>query len=328
MMLFCNLCTNPYRNLATEEVMMDHGPEELLMLWRNEPSVILGINQNAYAEVNTAYAQAQGIRVVRRLTGGGAVFHDLGNVNYTFITSDVQGGSLNFQRFCEPVIAVLRRMGIPAERSGRNDLLLEGRKISGTAQCVRNGRMMHHGTLLYAADFSRMEGVLRADAEKLESKGIRSVRSRVCNLRSWLEAQGRDPGTLPDASGFMAQLAAELGGESWQPGEELCREMDRLTREKYETWEWNYGRSKQCATTRKKRFPFGSLEAGWTLDGGVLTELSLSGDFFGEWPVQELCGALRGTRCEPQALRDALAQIPVERYIFGATAEDILSLLL
>ena len=164
--------TDPYFNLAMEEYLIDTaGDEEIFILWRNEPSVIIGRNQNAFSELDVSFAREHDIKVVRRLTGGGAVFHDLGNINYTFISPDIDGGSLNFARFCEPIVRALRALGLDASLSGRNDILAEGRKVSGTAQCVRSGHVMHHGTLLWDADFSAMAGVLRPDTESLPQRG-------------------------------------------------------------------------------------------------------------------------------------------------------------
>lgn len=153
MIIYHNDCTEPYENMATEEYLLDSaGKEDIFMLWRNEPAVIIGRNQNAYAEINLETAERKNIKIVRRLTGGGAVFHDLGNLNYTFISSDIENGTLNFARFCDPIIAALRELGLKPE-VGQKILPWTGFKVSGTAQCVRNGHIMHHGTLLWSGRF-------------------------------------------------------------------------------------------------------------------------------------------------------------------------------
>ena len=178
--------TDPYFNLASEQYLLDTENDEVFMLWRNEKAVIIGRNQNAYAEINKPFVDEHGIKVVRRLTGGGAVFHDLGNVNFTYIVPRSDCPTLDFERFSRPVINALRGLGVEAELSGRNDITVDGRKISGNAQCVYNNKVMHHGTLLFSADMSQMAGALNVDEEKIKSKGIKSVRARVCNLSEYL----------------------------------------------------------------------------------------------------------------------------------------------
>lgn len=324
--------TDPYFNLAMEEYLIDTaGDEELFILWRNEPSVIIGRNQNAFSELDVSFAREHGIKVVRRLTGGGAVFHDLGNINYTFISPDVEGGSLNFARFCEPIVRALRALGLDASLSGRNDILAEGRKVSGTAQCVRSGHVMHHGTLLWDADFSTMEGVLRPDTEKLSAKGIKSVRSRVGNIRSLLAEIGderRSDVPAPDSVlGLGEYLYSSFPNAPVPLSARQLEEIGALADAKYRTWDWNFGSSKQYAAERRRRFPFGSVCIRYTLSGGIIEEIDISGDFFGAGSVQQLCSCLVGTRCEREALLSALGGVTGE-YIFGASDEELADMLL
>lgn len=323
--------TDPYFNLAMEEYLIDTaGDEEIFILWRNEPSVIIGRNQNAFSELDVSFAREHDIKVVRRLTGGGAVFHDLGNINYTFISPDVDGGSLNFARFCEPIVRALRALGLDASLSGRNDILAEGRKVSGTAQCVRSGHVMHHGTLLWDADFSAMAGVLRPDTEKLAAKGIKSVRSRVGNIRALLAELGderQSDVTVPDSVlGLGEYLYSSFPGEPVPLSERQLEEIGALADAKYRTWNWNFGSSKQYAAEKRRRFPFGSVCVRYTLSGGIIEEIDISGDFFGAGSVQQLCSSLVGTRCERDALLTALDGRTGE-FILGATDEDIADLL-
>lgn len=324
--------TDPYFNLAMEEYLIDTaGDEEIFILWRNEPSVIIGRNQNAFSELDVSFAREHDIKVVRRLTGGGAVFHDLGNINYTFISPDVDGGSLNFARFCEPIVRALRALGLDASLSGRNDILAEGRKVSGTAQCVRSGHVMHHGTLLWDADFSAMAGVLRPDTEKLAAKGIKSVRSRVGNIRALLAELGderQSDVTVPDSVlGLGEYLYSSFPGEPVPLSERQLEEIGALADAKYRTWNWNFGSSKQYAAEKRRRFRFGSVCVRYTLSGGIIEEIDISGDFFGAGSVQQLCSSLVGTRCERDALLTALDGRTGE-YILGATDEDIADLLI
>lgn len=334
MKIIVNNHTNPYFNLACEEYLLDNVPGELFMLWRNEPSVIIGRSQNAFAELNLEFIREHNIKVVRRLTGGGAVFHDLGNVNFTYIVAREGAETLDFERFTQPVIEALRKLGVPAELSGRNDIVVraggELRKISGNAQCVRPAvfaaggvdRIMHHGTLLYSADMSKLAGALNVDPDKIKAKGIKSVRSRVANIADFLADEYRGM----DAVRFMEFMLGETPGERVElsPADEAA--IQRLADEKYSAWDYTLGSSKQYSVTRKKYFEFGTVEVGLDSDCGVICELNIRGDFFGVRDVAELCRRLRGVRLEHDELIKALDG--VSDYILGATPAEIASLIL
>ena len=230
---------NPYYNLAFEEYVLCHRTQgDYLLLWQNDNTIVVGQNQNTEAEINRAFVEQHHINVVRRSTGGGAVYHDLGNLNYSFIT-DVGDDGISIRRFTEPVVAALRSLGLNAEASGRNDILVEGRKVSGTAQRRHGGRILHHGTLLFDANPGMVAGALNVDPEKFRSKSTKSVRSRIGNIRDFLPNDMELPA-------FWAYLKDALSGGGLTPGAlsagELA-EVDRLKREKYDTWEWNYSRS-------------------------------------------------------------------------------------
>lgn len=325
MILIRSSVTDPAFNLAAEEYHLSRAPEdgEVCMLWRNAPAVILGHGQNAYTELDIPYVEAHDIAVIRRLTGGGAVFHDLGNINYTFIS---RGEALDFARFTRPVLDALAALGIEASLSGRNDLTVGGRKISGSAQCVKNGFVLHHGTLLFDADLSVLAAALRPDPEKLAAKGVASVRSRVCNLRPLLP-EDRDM----DAPAFLAyledELAALTGGVIRERTAEETAAVAALREEKYARWEWNYGRSPKCAFLRKKRFPFGTVEVGYDLVSGRLSGVTVHGDFFGTADVAAAENALCGCRFDRGEIAAALTRADVASCIAGSTAEEIAALI-
>lgn len=321
---------SPCRNLAAEEYLTDHADGDVFMLWRNGRSVIIGRNQNAWAEINTDYARENGITVVRRLTGGGAVFHDPGNVNYTFITDAAEDAGIDFAGFTAPMIKALRSLGINAELNGRNDITADGVKISGNAQCRRRTpegrtRILHHGTLLYDADLTSLAGVLRPDPAKLSTKGIRSIASRVNNIR----ALG---GLSMTTEEFMAYLTAfaesEFGGRAEYgvtPAE--ADAIAALTEAKYATWEWNFGKSPEHEENRRRRFQWGTAELGYTVKQGVIQSITLTGDFFGTEDTAILTDALTGCRFTPDAVSAALSEIPVSAVISGAATEDVVDLL-
>ncbi|MDD4772478.1 MAG: lipoate--protein ligase [Eubacteriales bacterium] len=320
MLILRNNSVNPYFNLAAEQYLLDSDYNNILILWRNSPAVIIGQNQNAYAEVNDAYIREHNIALVRRLTGGGAVFHDLGNINYTFITPQTEGGALDFRRFCMPVIEALRNLGADAGMSGRNDIVIGGRKISGTAQCVRNEKTMHHGTLLFSADLSYMSGSLNVNAEKLNSKGIKSVSSRVGNIADLTEIK-------MNVTDFMDYLEGFFGGEQMTLTAGMTGEIQRLADSVYSTWEWNYGKSKAFEISRKRYFAFGLVEINLTLGGGIIRDIQITGDFFGRYAVAGLENTLRGTRCEYQNIVNILRGCDINSFIMGASEEDIAELM-
>ena len=323
MTIFRTSSTDPCFNLAAEEYLIDNFRDDVFMLWRNSPSVIIGRSQNAWAELDASFAADNGIAVVRRLSGGGAVFHDLGNVNFTFITDD-DGSAPDFSRFCRPIIGALSGFGVEAELSGRNDIISRGVKISGNAQAHRSGRVLHHGTLLYSADLAGMAGALRVNADKLRSKGVKSVRSRVGNLKD-LYGLSMTPEEFMEAlERSAAEMYPDAVSRPFSPEETDA--IGRLADLKYRSWEWNWGQSKQLDATRSGYFPFGLLRVDYSLDGGIISDISMSGDFFGRREISGLEDALRSRRMTREDILDAAGDI--EEYITGAVPEDLASLML
>ena len=325
--------TDPYFNMAAEEYLLENETRDVFMLWRNNNAVVIGKNQNTWAEVNVPFTEAHGITVVRRLSGGGAVFHDLGNVNFTYITAHDPARGIDFRPFLEPILRALASLGVVAEADGRNDIVVSGAKISGNAQCVHrlpNGgqRLLHHGTMLFSSDLSRLTEALRVAPEKIRAKGVASVRQRVTNLT--------------DVSGFpeemsvekfmdhLARTAVSAEAELIPLTEEETAGIQTLRDKKYATWEWNFGVSLRHETEKTCRFPFGTLHASYTAKGGEIESLRLFGDYFGQRPVSELENALIGISLRADALTAALSALsaPVEEYIHGASVEDILHLIL
>ncbi|HEY4565848.1 MAG TPA: lipoate--protein ligase, partial [Savagea sp.] len=234
--------TDPRMNLAIEEYAvktMDVDKDSYLLFYVNEPSIIIGKNQNTIEEINTSFVEDHGIHVVRRISGGGAVYHDHGNLNFSFITKDDGDSFRNFAKFTEPVIEALAQLGVKAELLGRNDILVDGKKISGNAQFATKGRMFSHGTLMFDTEIDTVVKALRVKKDKIESKGIKSIRSRVANISDYLE----EPMTI-DA--FKREiLKSVFGGEEniqyveWT--EDDWDNIRKLSEEKYQQWEWNYG---------------------------------------------------------------------------------------
>lgn len=325
MIIIKNKNTDPYFNIASEEYLADNLNDDVFMLWQNTKSVIIGKNQNAFAELDRTFIDTHGIKVVRRLTGGGAVFHDIGNVNYTFITRKGEN-SLDFARFCSPVIAALKELGVNAELTGRNDIAVDGFKVSGNAQCVRGERFIHHGTLLFDANLSEMAGALRPDPLKLQSKGINSVRSRVANLRPLL-ANPLDTGEfITFIENYVTANAAIT--EIRTLTEEEQTGIQHLADTKYSSWEWNFGGSKSYSRRECRRFPFGTVETELEVTEGRITAICILGDFFGTREITELEALLIGTRFDPDDIRILLDVCGIGDFIAGASAGEITALMM
>jgi len=309
-----NPSTDPWYNMSFDEYCLEQYPSDdsFFYLWRNRPSVIIGLNQNAYSEVNLGYLQAHNIRLARRVTGGGAVYHDLQNLNYTVIGRDASP---------EPVVAALRALGVPAELTGRNDIFVEGRKVSGYARRLWRDRQIIHGTLMYDVDLDTLAQVLDVPGSKLAVKGIASVKSRVANLKDYLPQ-------FASLDGLQAALQEILaGGDAELPFDDARRAaVQRLSDEKFSTWDWIYGQSREADLVRRGRLACGTVEARLCLDRGVLTAVEFGGDFLGGLPAAQLAQRLAGVRFERAALRTALDAAEVSNYFDGVGSEALLDL--
>lgn len=323
MRIYWNPEQDPAYNLALEETMLRrlHGPA--LMLWRNGPSVIIGRNQNAMAEVDCEAVRALGIPVVRRMTGGGAVYHDTGNLNYSCFADHNGDSFARFDIFAEPVISALRSFGIQSEFTGRNDILVDGKKVSGTAKMFAGDRVLFHGTLLFRTDISTLTRVLTPDPDKVSFKGIRSVSARVGNLGDLL------PGLSPsEFTERMLRALLELHGmSSPDPLPEDCmREARALADSKYRTWAWNFGSSPAYDYRKKARFPGGSVTLELAVSRGRIDSARITGDFFGQRPASELEALLKSVEFRPDAVRRALTGVRIDDFMLGVSMEDFLSL--
>lgn len=319
--------TDPAWNLAVEEYVFDHLPKDRMyvMLWQNDHAIIIGKHQNTLAQINEAYVREQGIRVVRRLSGGGAVYHDMGNLNFTII-ADAGGDALDFGRFCDMVIRALDKAGVRAERNGRNDMTIDGKKFSGNAQYIRSGRVMHHGTILFDSNASVLEGALQVDPEKIQAKGVKSVRSRVTNVRPYLP---RDMTLARFRALLLESILEQFPGKEYTLTEEDLAVIRTLKERRYDTWEWNFGNSPACSVRKKARFEgCGTVEAYLELDKGRIKAVSFRGDFFAAEDPAGLAKVLEGCPLEEEALLDALKGLEVSRYFMGLDAKGLVKLLL
>ncbi len=320
---------NPYFNLALEEYLLKEldFKDDLFMLWQNSPAIIVGRNQNTWDEINHEFVKAKGIAVVRRLTGGGAVYHDLGNLNFTFIVRGQRTGHYDFESFARPVVAALRSLGVAAEFAGRNDILVAGKKVSGNAQYRHGDSFLHHGTLLFDSDMSNLVRALHVGQEKLVAKGVASVRSRVTNIKEHL------PGPL-EMEEFKAALVKavfqEVGAQKaeYHLSERDFARVEDLVRTKYGTWEWNYGASPGYGLRKSGRFDWGKLEVLLDIRDGKIAGCKIYGDFFGKEEISGLEECLINLPFQEAALRRALEKADPSSYVNGLDVDSMVGLLI
>ncbi len=306
-----------YFNLASEEYLLKQTDGYYFYLWINDPSVIIGINQNAIEEVNLAYTEKAGIKVVRRLTGGGAVFHDNGNLCYTVIApyNDTENA---YKKFTAPIIEYLNSLGIKAEFSGRNDITVSGQKISGNAQTVYQNRIMHHGTLLFSSDMSRLANSLNPSKLKMQSKGIKSVRARVTNILEHIEKEM----TISEFKEGLKKVFLKSATE-YEFTEEDLASINKLKEEKYSTYEWNIGRSPKGENEFSYKFPFGIFKLTFDTKNGLIENANIHGDFFSHKDINGFTVQLNGVKFNREELLKAF--IGIDKYIVGASGEEIIN---
>lgn len=318
--------TDPRINLAIEEYALKNLDinETYLLFYINESSIIIGKNQNTVEEINTEYVENKGIHVVRRLSGGGAVYHDLGNLNFSFITKDDGESFHNFRKFTEPVVEALKKLGVNAELSGRNDLLAEGRKISGNAQFSTRGRMFSHGTLLFNSEMDHIVSALRVKKDKIESKGIKSIRSRVANISEFLTEKIaiEEFRSLLLKFIFIGEEISEyvLTEEDW-------KNIHQLSKERYQNWDWNYGKSPKFNLQHSHRFPVGQIDVRLDVNKGIIENCKIYGDFFGVGDVGELENMLTNVRYEKSTLEAALKDMDTTHYFGKVSKEEFINLI-
>jgi len=325
MILYIGRSTDPTLNLALEECFLREYEEEVFMLWQNDNTIVVGKNQNTLAEIDLDYVKTNGIRVVRRITGGGAVYHDMGNLNFTYIANCEGEWESDFSRFATPVISALSKLGIKAEVSGRNDIVVDGKKFSGNAQTIVGNRLLHHGTILFNADVSVLSKALTPDPEKIQSKGIKSVSSRVVNLSELLPG-GIDAARL--ASLICDEVREMFGASEYQLSDEELSRAEKLADEKYRTWEWNFGYSPKYTFTKKKRFDGGTVNVFISVSEGEIEEVKIFGDFFGIGDISDIENALHGRRHSETAIREALSGFEIKNYFGKISEAELLEVLI
>lgn len=320
--------TDPRVNLAIEEHILKNLDinESYLLFYINQPSIIIGRNQNTIEEINTKFVEENDIIVVRRMSGGGAVYHDLENLSYSFITKD-EGNSIqeNFKKFTQPVINALRKLGANAQLMGRNDIEIDGKKVSGTAQYATGGRMYTHGTLMLNVDLDSVSKALKPKKEKIESKGVKSVRARVGNIKDYINQDM----TVEEFKQYILKSVFEEQGldvQEYVLTDEDWKQIEEISKNKYQTWEWNFGKSPKANISNSHRFPVGTIDVRLNVNRGVIEDVKIFGDFFGWGEIADIENKLKGVRYEKAAIIEALKDVNIQHYFGNIEKEDFIHL--
>ncbi|MBD5587070.1 lipoate--protein ligase [Clostridium botulinum] len=322
MQFLVNKSTNPFFNLALEEYLLKNVDirEDYFILWQNEPTIVIGKHQNTLKEINMNFVKDNNINVVRRNSGGGAVYHDLGNINFTFITKYDEKHLLDFKTFTNPVVYSLGKLNVKAELSGRNDILIDGRKISGNSQHIYKDRFLHHGTLLFNSELENLVKALNVDNDKILSKGIESIKSRVTNIKEHVKEDI-----------FMEKFKEILienifmwnksSLKKYNLTNDHINDIEKLMEEKYMTWQWNYGYSPEFNYRNYKRFQGGKLEVLLNIVEGHINECKIYGDFLGLMDVSEIEKRIIGIKYGEEYIDEFLREIDIKKY-FGTLCFD------
>lgn len=319
MLFINNTNTNPYFNLALEEYLIKNFNEDFFMLWRDTPCIVIGKNQNALSEINISYVNKDNIPVIRRLSGGGAVFHDLGNVNFTFISNESRYTN-DFKKFTQPIIDVLSKLGINSEFSGRNDIIIDGKKISGNAQYIYKERTLHHGTLLFSSKKSNISKYLNPKSSKFEGKNVASVESRVTNIKSHLKKS-------LEINEFINIILNHVlyieNVQEYKLTDTDIKNINNLVEKKYSTWEWNFGQSPRYNFKKDIKHTGGIIEIFIFAEKGIIKEIRINGDFFSKNDITDLENLLVGVRHERESIINTLSSLNINDYFLNITLGEV-----
>lgn len=325
MYIIDSVSNNAYFNIATEEFLLSKFPkEDILLFYVNAPSIIIGKFQNTLAEINLDYVNEKQIKVVRRMSGGGAVYHDLGNLNFSFHTLLGDNDFTDFSTFTEPVVSLLNKLNVPAKLEGRNDLLVDGKKFSGNAKLVKSGKMIQHGTILINSEMSILSDALKANPLKFVDKAVKSNRARVTNLIDYLP-NGTTTATFKEL--FIDEIKSKNpNAVVYSLTEADTLAIEKLISEKYATWDWNFGFSPAYNFKKAKKVPAGFIEIHMDVVKGYIQNIKIFGDFFASKPIEELEQKLIGIKHEENEILAILNDVNITDYFGRVTTQEIIEI--
>ncbi|PID82281.1 MAG: lipoate--protein ligase [Clostridiales bacterium] len=318
---------DPAFNIAFEEFAFRKiaDRDDVFILWINKPCIVVGKNQNTVEEINQKYCDQNNIKIVRRISGGGAVYHDLNNLNYTIISSEDSSAGFDFNSFSMPVIETLAEIGIKATFSGRNDIIIGDSKFCGNAQYIKKNRVMHHGCILFDVDLTVLSRALKVSKDKIESKGKKSVRSRVTNIKEHLKDTSL---TVEDFKNLLkSYMNKHYHMTDYHLTDLELEEVQKIKASRNDSWDWVYGENPEFTIKRSRRFESGKVEAQILVIKGIIENIKFYGDFFGVRDVDELAKKLKNVKYEAKSVKSILEKQDISSYFMGLSTDDVVDVI-
>jgi len=322
MLIFKQSSNDPYFNIATEEHLLKNYDDDIFILYRNQPSIIVGKHQNTAAEINYDFVKQRGIKVVRRLSGGGTVYHDLGNLNYTFIANGSEGNLVDFKKHTRPILEVLNALGVDAIIGGKNDIRVGGKKVSGNAEHVYKNRVLHHGTLLFSSNLDDLNEAIKVDTATYSDKAVKSIRSQVVNISEYLKSEILIEGFAELIVNHVKKIFPNSA--EYSLSSEDISSINNLVKTKYSTWEWNYGYSPSYTLNRRIVFKSKQLIIELTVDKGIIYQISISGDL-DKNEVAKIKQQLIGCKHDYETILTQLSLIELDKTIAHLSIKELIS---